>query len=318
MRKESSEEATFVETEHRKLGYATEFKTFVKENPGFLKNTRELIAKAEKDYSPGILHIGDIESRWVGPKGFWEVFREKGDLLEKPFPLSQHRRFSMSRTAFFMPGINYVDSSNTTEVKILGKFYREWPDRRGIPGRIDQTTYAKVGHNGKYFFVKKSPITIMPGFREFTNTMKAKSVLQNIDYVKVIEAQLGYQDATQSWFVSRWELLEKAGFGPVSQQGGTTGRDDYAQPIDSPDTLQFGYDYKLLDTFSEEEKERRSKALRTERLLMLDREDMILQTLKGAGIFTQDLESNIFYNPTSHTFILLDLAAPETTKPGSN
>ena len=161
--------------------------------------------------------------------------------------------------------------------------------------RRDYTDYFKAKLDDKSFFVKRSRITPTPGFHEFKNTVKAKEILADLDYAKVVEPQLGYSDDEQSWYVSSWEEIESAGFIALRDaQWGSI--DEYGNRTDSIFT-------PTRDQDEMEAQERKD-------LKIEERYKVVKSRLSEAGI-GGDLDQNLFVNPENESFILIDLTSQE-------
>ncbi|PIT92979.1 MAG: hypothetical protein COU06_02520, partial [Candidatus Harrisonbacteria bacterium CG10_big_fil_rev_8_21_14_0_10_38_8] len=224
MLKKEGPETTTVEGKEKKLGYENEFRALLKENPGILKVAIKLIDQALEEYNPPEKIVDNEYSEKV--KLMYDKEANKWLQGLKDY----HLRYPMriGRGTLLVPGEPVKDEESGLTVTVLGRSNRKFPKREDIGD------YLKITFQGQSFFVKRSYITISPGFREFQDTLTAKEALKELEYVKVIEAKLGYQDDKESWFVSRFEDLETAGYKPgVLENNIFSSRehDDYGNPI---------------------------------------------------------------------------------------
>lgn len=269
----------------RSLGYANEFRQMLRDNHGIVRTVIKLIQEAEKEYNPEDLVIESGTLRWNKAQTAWEVIRDRWREYTEPRSLGH---LIMGRGTLLKAGDTFKDSNSDLEVTVLGMTNREF--HMGIVGqgpvyRIDKSTYMKIKKGDHSFFVKKSIATNNTGFNEFNNSVKVKQALKDLDDVEVVEAQLGYTDGNQSWFVSNWQNLEEAGFFPWdTYRGGVP--NDYGQyaPIDEKRELarEMSGDVNSLQVRMKELAEKE-------------------------GVKIIDLNVNLFYNPNTQKFFLLDI-----------
>jgi hypothetical protein len=208
------------------------------------------------------------------------------------------RDLDFGRGTILVPGQPIMDEENKIEVTLLGRSNREialWYDRT----RFDKCDYLKIAFQGQSFFVKRSFITINPGFTEFQRTASAKKVLNGMDFVKVVEAKLGYQDKKESWFISKWENLEEAGFATLLVY--SREYDDYGKKIKGV-FAEYGHSEYLNQEREYRDAEQKAELIRTR--------------LKKEGI-SHDIAGNLFYNPKTKTFILIDVTSESTKELGN-
>ena len=161
--------------------------------------------------------------------------------------------------------------------------------------RLDTSTYLKVTLGEKAFFIKKSVVTDNPGFEEFKNSAKAAEVMGGVENLSVVDAQLGYQDSNQSWFVSKWEDLERVGYFPSDAWIGGI-------PNDYGKFLFSGL----------EEITNKSKEIYEVKPKISATIQQIKMRLREVGIEMVDIDPNLFYNPETGKFFLLDITATKT------
>lgn len=294
MDSEPKQEITLKESPFRKLGYAQEFRQLLNEHPGIIKTTLGMTQKAEDQYNPPNIFIGPNELRWNKDEVRFEVFRThiQGVIkdLEIPKPFSD---LIWGRGAVLGPAETITDPESGLQVTALGKSKRDFR-RTGLAGlaigreivRRDRSSYFKIALGDQAFFVKKSTATTNPGFQEFQSSVRAKEALLDLDFVSVVEAQLGYQDKHQSWFVSKWNDLESSGFFPYDVLVGGV-PDDYGKHIDFEDRIEL-----------------------VEQQDIGQRVKQIQDKLTASGIDIQDSQMNTFYNPNTDKFLLLDVTVP--------
>ena len=284
-----------IEGTHRKLGYVQEFRHMLREHPGIINTALLLTQKAEDEYAPPNIKIGLGELEWNKEKTEFEVVKRDGENI-KPMPYSQ---FIWGRGTVLIPGDTVKDEKTGLEVTVLAKTNRKFYGGfigTGSLNRIDMSTYLKMKLGDKTFFVKKSSATNNPGYEEFKNSKKAKGALADLDDVTVVDAQLGYEDNQQSWFVSKWEDLESTGFFPVdSWEGGVP--NDYGEFLPKAKDIE--------EELAEERKIKQKAKSVTEQIKI---------RLAEAGIDIQDIDPNLFYNPQTDKFFLLDITPREETK----
>ena len=296
------------------MAYANEFRAMLKEHPGIIRTAIGLANRAVDEYDPPDNPIPGYyrDVRFDKKTGKWLeeerhiLLNEQGKTYIDPVSGKTATKpvgwkdLTFGRGTILVPGKPVTDENTRLELTVLGRSNREMPLwSTGI--RFDKCDYFKVGHEGHNFFVKRSIITNNPGFNEFRNTILAKEVLKNMDFVKVVEAQLGYEDQNESWYVSKWEDLEKAGFGTFDIG---IRSNDYGEKKEG---LLSGFGvipYKEYLVQETEYKEAEKKA------------DLIRHKLYEAGIH-HDVDANLFYNIKTRTFILLDVAGEPTKALGN-
>jgi len=265
-----------------KMAWNREFREMLREHPGIIKMVIELTKKAEDEYAPDDIKFGFVTARYNKETEKWGIVAWDNKPYNKPQPLVY------GRGTLLKAGNPVVDEQAGLEVILLGKSNRELKLSEGPFTRVDKTNYFKMNLKGQTFFVKKTLIGTNPGFTEFRDTVSAKKALTGLDFVKVIEPKLGFQDKNQSWYVSEWQELESAGFASYDQMM-VGGINDYGN-----------YVYKL---YSEENISKYEEAEK--------RIEKIEAALEQVGIYTGDLDPNLFYNLTTDTFILLDIGKDE-------
>jgi len=302
MHKEIGSDITSFETENRKLAYANEFRSLLKENPGIIKTAEVLIDKAIDEYNPPDTSFGVIELTYDKESGKWfekgrkrpvmkdrsMVFTESGEPLLERVPMGY------GRGTILVPGKPVKDDATGLELNLLGRSNREfytssWSDTV----RVDKCDYLRLNFKGESFFLKRSFVTTNPGFVEFSNVTSAKEALKDLDFVRVVDAQLGYQDKNESWYVSKWEDLERAGFSPHNESVNDYG-EITAVPRGTPGSY-LGYE-------SEDEYNQVQERVKT-----------IKQKLTQKNI-QRDLAVNLFYNRVTKTFMLLDVTGEDPDK----
>lgn len=268
------------ERANRRLGYAQEFKDMIHEHPGVLRAALLLTQKAEDEYNPPNIRVEPAELRWNKEKTEFEVIKHGDRTLEEPIPYGE---FIAGRGVILAAGETLKDHETGLEVTALAK--RDFETRH----RKEITTYFKIKLEDKSFFIKKSVATHFPGYKEFKSSIKAKKFLSGLKNLQVIEAQLGYTDSHQSWFVSKWQDLESEGFFPYEALQGYSIPNDYGE--------------------FPEEQEVDSFHLGPEKLV-----EKVKSTIKQietrsaeAGIHIFDLEANLFVNPKTGKLFLLDV-----------
>lgn len=266
----------------RQIAYSPEFRRMLLEHPGITRAAIKLADEAEAEYNPGKVRIGLGEFEYDPDSGKW--LEQRYDYQGKP---ARKNPMSIGRGMILAPGKPKLDSKTGAEVLCLGRSNRELGDMYSQkPSRLDVTSYFKMMLGGESFFVKKSLKTTNLGLDEFKATAAAQEVLEGLDNVRVVEMQLGYQDKKQSWYVSKWEELEGAGFVPYDSLA-VTGFDDYGKMVSSQE-FWLGFE-------SEEEYEE-----------VKEKVNIIKRRLEQASL-NVDVDSNLFYNRQTKTFILLDL-----------
>ncbi len=305
MPRETGLDTSSSESEHRKLAYANEFRAMLRKHPGILKVAMEMVDKRLAEYNPAPMKLGkaEIPLKYDQQTGRWLQERKMHPMVDGKIDFSQYEEsewdpLGYGRGVILAPGEPMVDENTGLTVTVLGRSNRDLPSGLfglGSTTRIDKADYLKVDFHGHAFFVKKSFVTQNPGFVEFQNVIAARELLSDLDFVKVVEAQLGYQDKKQSWYVSKWEDLEAAGFEPFGEHMSIN---DYGQ------STRLGYDvpgsYRGFENQQAyEEAHQKAKAIK--------------QRLE-AGSIHRDLGSNLFYNRETKTFILLDPTGEDKNK----
>ena len=251
-----------------KLGYDTVFREMLRKYPGVVKIAIGLADKAADEYSPGVVKFGSLDFEYDKEKRQW--FERRTGISGKPLST---KPMSLGRGMILAPGKTLRDEKSGLEIIMLGRSNREIKLEQFT--RTDVSDYYKLNLGSQSFFVKRSWITASAGFSEFQDTLKAKMVLQDLDFVKVVEAKLGYQDRSESWYISKWEDLEKAGFGHYNRSV-----DDYGEKIEaSQGTHTKGIQEKV---------------------------NLIREKLRRANI-DRDVINNLFYNPQTEKFVLLNV-----------
>ncbi|EKE01743.1 MAG: hypothetical protein ACD_21C00063G0001 [uncultured bacterium] len=178
-------------------------------------------------------------------------------------------------------------------VQILGISIRDFYSTSGSDSdnftltKIDRTTYLKVKVGAEAYFVKKSKAIQTVGYDEFNNTAKAKAALADCADVEVVDMKLGYSDDRQSWFVSKWQNLEAAGYSPLIffRDGAHNDYGEIPSPSHQPDWRDL-------------------------RKRMFE----IVNRLRAAGVDVTDFMCNFFYNPERDKFFLLDVTTNQDHK----
>lgn len=307
MPKETGADITSFETENRKLAYANDFRDMLREHPRIIKTAISLADKASAEYDPPPVKYKKFELRYDKQTGKW---LEEQMLLE--FRDGQYVRdengevkkvsggwvpMKDGRGTILCPTEPLRDEDSGLEVTVLGKSNRALVDMHIT--RHDVSEYLKLDFEGSSYFVKKSLVTVNPGFNEFHNTVTAKKALADLDFVTVVDAQLGYQDKKQSWYISKWKDVEAAGFTP-SNKGVWIGVDDYGNFGGAPE----GYEAPVAPgdiprRFSGFPNETEYKEA-NRRIKMIEAK---LEPFR----LHRDLDANLFYNFKTRQFILLDV-----------
>lgn len=273
------------EGRNRMLGYVPEFKLVVREHPDILRTALELTQKGEDEYNPPNIMVGSGELQWNKEQTRFDVIKINGEDLATPQPYEDW--LYPTRGVLLAKGETFKDENTGLEVTILGRSKRDHLiGMFGHTRRIDNSSYFKIKLGEQAFFIKKSTATINPGFEEFDNTHQAMAALSGMDNLRIVEAQLGYADDHQSWFVSKWEDLENVGFYPCDAFIGGSPT-DYGEFIDIEDKRWQAYG-KNAHIVSATVSEIRTK-------------------LKSVGLNIQDIEPNLFYNPMTEKYFLLDV-----------
>ncbi len=285
--RETGTDFSSFETDRRKIAYDNEFRDMLRDNPGIIKATKNLVDEAEHDYHPENMEFGGMELAWDDIGESWKIVKMHGAELYQPEVLQY------GRNAFLRPSETLKDEKAGIELTMLGKTNRVLTSRsRGK--WVDRTEYFRVKHGDQDYFVKKSESTINPGFSEFHNTHKAAELLKRFDFVTVVESQLGYQSGKESWHVSKWQDIEAAGYNSVSYMM-KLDFNDYGDPINLPEGST-GQEVFADQVF---------------------RLQAIKEVLKTHGLH-YDLYPNLFYNPGTKHFILLDVTSPAASSDPSS
>lgn len=285
----------------RRIGYARDFRQMLRENPGVIRAALSLSQQAEDAYNPGDIHLINKDKvdvavfRWNRGENNWQVIETHGTRHEQPQDIGTS---ISTRGTYFKADKPYVDEATGLEITVLGKATRTLaPFPNPVPNRIDETSYFRMRLLDKSsqtnddvpdFFVKKSVATKFPGFEEFVLSKRAEEELGNIPELRVVEAQLGYTDEQQSWFVSKWEDLENINFFPAktftdrvpNEYGG------YPHEMKADFALWMDANVKVGEMIGK-----------------------ITDQMNAVGIDITDLEANLFYNPDTGEFFLLDVTA---------
>lgn len=272
------------EGRHRRLGYAWEFKNMIREHPGVLTKARQLVQKAEDRYSPPNQQLENLELQWNGDETRFDIVKRNGEILEKA------ESYSFGHGVLFVPGETIGDKKIGLEIVVLGKAKRHKMLTQGL----DITTYLKMQLGDYVFFVKKSSATTTLGYTEFKTSHRVREALRDLGNLEVVEAQLGYADDHQSWFVSRWKDLETKGFGPSSAWRHVSEFTDYGKSLVPQDEKSLGEYFKSGQDVKHDRKT----------YAMIDK---IHTKLEEEGIHMGDLGDNLFYNPKTDKFFLLDV-----------
>lgn len=280
--KETRQRSTYHDTGRYRLAYANEFREMLKGHRGIIRTAIGLMDKASSEYSPPNFRVGTTRLQWNKQTETWEDVR----WINLPFPEMKPKGLAIGRGVIFLPGESLRDEKSGLEVALLGKSRRQKESLISYSVRRDKSDYFRLNLGDRSFFVKRSFITNNPGFTEFANMEKARDLLKDLLFVKVIEAQLGYLDKKQSWYVSSWQNLEEAGFmsiGAILMED----VDDYGRLRSDEFKDHWGY-------------------VKAESVLKKQIEQ-IRKRLKPADL-DGDISVNLFYNSTSKTFILLDVS----------
>jgi hypothetical protein len=266
------------EREGFKMAWDVEFRKMLRENPGIIKNAIELMNQATQEYNPQPIKLGDLEVSYDKKSEKW--MQDNGESA-----------IDYGRGTFFSLDKIYKDEKSGLEISMLGRSKRELESGNSV--RIDDCDYFKINFKDNSYFVKRSFISINPGFNEFKNTISANEALKDLDFVKIVDARLGFQDEKESWYVSRWQDIEQAGFVSFDTLA-LGGVDDYGNLIE-------GF---LNNNYRSETNNMRYKEL-------TGKVSQIRNRLARAGINTEDLYANLFCNFNTGTFILLDVGVDE-------
>ena len=292
-------ETRSVEGRSRKLAYNVEFRKMLRENPDILKKGMELMNQAIAEYQPepfeyrrGQMVRYDKETNtWLIEEQGLEpvrdengqlVFDESGRVVKKEV---NEMPFYMGRATLLVPGETISNPETGLEVTLLGRSNREAIERSLRIANV--CNYFKIKMGDDEYFVKESIVSQNPGFDEFKNTKAAREALKDIDFVEVVNAQLGYQDDRQGWYVSRWKDLESSGF-RVSVRWRHS--DDY------------GRFYPPLENSIDREE-------------IMRRYNVIEKILRDNNL-GEDVENNLFYQPQTGQFFLLDVTGKNAAEIG--
>ncbi len=285
-------------TENRKLAYDNEFRAMLREHPGIVDTAMQLTEQGLKKYDPGETRVGDEGTRLKYDKKTGQWLEEKRAPLLRKGKIYQNKKgewptrhtgwkpMGFGRGTILVPGEPIRDENSGLEVTTLGTSRREMHGTYGGV-RIDVSDYFKMSLNDDSYFVKHSKVTSNPAFTEFRNIKKAKELLADLDFVKVVDAKLGYQDNENSWYVSKWSDLERAGFAPYGLVGMF---DDYVKGLERREFLGHSSEEDFLEAKKKFE--------------------LIKERLTQEEIH-RDLDSNLFYNVDTKTFILLDVTGQD-------
>jgi hypothetical protein len=294
MPKETTPKISSHRTEEIKLAYNLEFRNMLREHPGIIKTAIELADRAVAEYDPPnnpikLSHNREVKFDREKVKWLEEVrhFMEKGGKVQyQPSgePITIHagwEELTIGRGTVLVPGKPVRDNTTGLEIIVLGRIN----SAKGLLGnRPERSDYLKMTLDEKSFFVKRSWATTNPGIVEFHNTLSAKEMLKDLDFVKVVDAQLGYLDKNESWYVSKWEDLQKDGYFPL-----TSNLDDYGKDIIAEYRNLIGQNRNIG-------------------------EKVALIREKLAPLNIQDLDANLLYSLKTKTFVLFDVTTmnPET------
>lgn len=279
------------------LAYSNEFRQLLRSHPGIIAAATDLIQRAEDAYDPGEIKVGDVTHAWNKRINNWETIAYRDQGLDEPRSLG-HAEWG--RGAILHPGTPLTEPNFGLEVTVLGKASRELGNpHSSIVDRLDVSSYLRISLGNQGFFVKKSHATTNPGFYEFSTSIIMREALRDTEGLGVVEAQLGYSDNHQSWFVSKWEELESQGFFPFDHWIGST-PNDYGQLPEK--------DYHFDDSTLLENEEILSKGNRMK--------GEIRAKAANVGVEIGDLDVNLFYNPRTGKFFYLDITARDTGKLG--
>ncbi len=252
-----------------KLAYDLEFRKMLRESPGLIKTAIELCDKAIAEYNPNNFRIaGDgMEVRYDKDNNKW-LEAESGQV------------YRYNRGTLLVPGEKLTDPKTGLEIQVLGRSNRE---NMGHLKRRDLADYFKATIQGKSYFVKRSFITVNPGFQEFHNTRWAEWLINNKDLIQVVQPKLGYQDTKESWYISEWKEIENAGYRPVNY---AFVADDYGNRLG----LEPG---SSDDEVTAHEKEQR----------FVEKLEAELREVLTEDRLQNDISANLFYNPKTGKFI---------------
>lgn len=284
-------------SQKREIAYNKEFRGLLREHPGIINTARQLISQGEANYHPANFNIGLYEMGWDEQYKVWEILSYNGEPQKRDGDIPNMPQHG--RGTFLRPGDPQRDQKTGLEITVLGISNRAfigdgWGQTvipAGIQGfssdlnRIEQNVYLKAQLGDRSYFVKKGSKTINPGVKEFLNTKAAEAALNELDFVSVAKAQLGYQDANETWYVSNWQELESEGFMPydIYEVGGVT--DSGQNYSRTKDPIFKSIDFNKI----EQQKEQIETKLRTH------------------GVNIEDTRMNFYYNYKTGKFFLLDV-----------
>lgn len=297
------------ETEDFKMAWDRNFRDMLRAHPGIIKTAIAITDQAVAQYNPGNNPIPDYDAKVMFDRenGKWLeekiIMRQKNNDEESDYDpvtgklATQSRGWvdlTVGRGAILVPGESIKDDKTGLEIVVLGRSNRELP----MPGftRVDRCDYLKMSFRGQSFFVKRCFITNNPGFFEFKNTISAKEALKDLDFVRVVDAKLGYQDKNESWYISGWEELERAGFQTFDY---SISRTDYGSK--KKESIQAWLNLSEDEFTTKEDEYSKAEA----------KAKLISEKLELCGI-NYDLYSNLFYNYQTKTFVLLDVTGNQT------
>ncbi len=276
-----------MEGNHRRLGYAKEFRRMLREHPRILKTAIQLTQKAEDEYTSLNVQVGRFEVQWNKDETRFDIIKLDGKEQES-------QPYSLGRGVLLAPGKTLKDEENGLEVTVLGKINVSRPGKtRNI------STYLKMKLGDQVFFVKKSVATNNPGYREFKNSGRVRAALHDLENLGVVEAQMGYDDDHQSWFVSKWHDLESEGFSSFGTWAFTE-VNDYGVTVHP---VKNSEEHFLLSDDP--------IAIGNKIVKMIYR---IEASLRAVGIEIHDLTWNLFYNPKTDKFFLLDVTSQNSRR----
>lgn len=298
---ESTGEIAHHHSQKREIAYNREFRGFLREHPGIINTARQLTSQGEANYHPDNFMIGLYELQYDPKFKVWEEVAYNGEYRNR-IAKNVPNITTMGRGTFLRPGTPEVDDKTGLEVTILGvsnrQFHQDGEENilhavgaEGVvtkPTRIESSTYLKARLGDKSYFIKKATQTSNPGSREFLNTVSAADALRDLDFVTVSNAQLGYQDSHESWYISDWKELESEGFFPyqIYEDGGFTDSGQYI--------------HHKTPFLSEIDGER-----------IFKQKKQIDKALWLQGIVITDTLRNFFYNYKTGKFFLLDVTTTE-------
>lgn len=275
----------------------------LREHPGIIETAIRLIQHAEDEYNPPNVKVGGAELRWNKEITQFEVVKYVDQDISSEAARQPYSDFIWGRGVLLVPGEALKDPEIGLEVVTLAKTKREF--QGGFSGffgpvvRVDQSAYFKVKLGEQAFFVKKSVATNNPGYYEFVNTRKAEAALIGLEDFGIVQAQLGYEDNHQSWFVSKWENLESDGFFPLDTwRGGTP--NDYGKFRRESYTPEDARHYWI-----------EANEVKTSGDAMIKQ---IQSKLAEVGMVLHDIHFNLFYNPRTRKFFLLDITSGDMDK----